>query len=392
MNRWLIQKFVVQKSEGDEGRRRLLSGRLSGAVGISLNALLGLGKVFIGLITGSVAVVADAVNNLSDAAASIITLVGFSLAGRKSDDEHPFGHARYEYMTGVVVSAMVIVVGFALILAGWEKIVAPTPLIADWLLISLLAVMVLAKLWLYRFNIQLGKLIDSASLKATGIDSRNDAISTVAAIGTILLFHFAGINIDGFVGIAVGLFIIYSGFQLVKETAGPLLGQSPDPKTVQEITHLVLEHEGVLGIHDLIIHDYGPGHIFATVHIEVDSREDIFKSHEVVDDIERLAQEQLGIMLVGHMDPLDIQNPKIVELKDALGKALGEIENVRSIHDLRMIDGTDRINVIFDVVTSHDNPEKTFKEVKKVAQETLAAIDPRYTAIISQDLDFGTQH
>jgi cation diffusion facilitator family transporter len=389
MNKWLIEHLVTGRSGGDEGRRRLLSGRLSGAVGISLNTLLGLGKVLIGIVTGSVAVMADAVNNLSDAAASIFTLIGFSLAARKSDDEHPFGHARYEYMTGVVVSAMVIVVGIQLIRAAYEKIIDPTPLVADTLIMILLVVMVLIKLWLYRFNINLGKLIDSTSLKATGIDSLNDAISTVAALIAILLFRFAGINIDGFIGIAVGLFIIYSGLTMVKETAGPLLGQSPDPKTVKGIADLVLSHEGVLGIHDLIVHDYGPGHIFASVHIEVDSREDIFVSHELVDDIEKEALEQLHIMLVGHMDPLDTQNPQVVLLSGALNEALSKIEGMRGIHDLRIVDGPKSVNVIFDAVASHEKPESTFREVERVAQETLTSIDPKYIAVINRDLDFA---
>ena len=387
----LIKRFVTDKCGGDERQRRLLCGRLSGAVGISLNVVLGLVKIFVGMVTGSVAVVADAVNNLSDAAASVITLIGFSLASRKSDDEHPFGHARYEYMTGVIVSALVIVVGIRLIMAGYERVTNPASLTGDALLLTLLAVMVFVKLWLYAFNLRLYKLIDSATLRATGLDSRNDAIITASTLGVILLGKFANINIDGYVGLAVGVFIIYSGLNMVKETAGPLLGQSPDPKTVREIAELVLGHEGVLGIHDLIVHDYGPGHVFASVHIEVDSREDIFKSHALVDDIEKKAQDELRIMLVGHMDPLDTQNPKITELREALKSALRQIEGVREIHDLRIVAGPEHINVIFDVVAAHDNPELTLKKVEKVTQETLNLIDSKYKAVVNLDLDYGIQ-
>jgi len=352
---------------------------------------LGLGKFIIGVFTGSVAVMADAVNNLSDAIASVITLIGFSLASRKSDAEHPFGHARYEYMTGVVVSALVIVVGVQLVLAGYRRIVEPEPLLTDTVFIVLLIVMTFVKIWLFRFNIGLGKLINSASLKATGIDSRNDAIVSVAALGAILLFRFAGVNIDGHIGLAVGVFVIYSGLNMIKETAGPLLGQSPDPETVREIEDFVASHEGVLGIHELIVHDYGPGQTFASVHIEVDALEDVYKSHELVDEIETKAQDELRVVLVGHMDPLDTQNKKIPELKEALANALGQVGGMKGIHDLRIVAGHESTKVIFDVVASHEEPEETFKKVEKIARETLEKIDPGYIAVINRDLDYGTK-
>jgi len=390
MTKGLIKHFVTDKCGNDKRLRRLKCGRLSGTVGISLNMALGLGKFFIGFFTGSVAVMADAVNNLSDAIASLITFVGFSLAGRKSDAEHPFGHARYEYMTGVVVSALVIVIGVQLVLVGYRRIVDPEPLLTDTLFIVLLIIMTFVKIWLFRFNIDLSKLINSASLKATGIDSRNDAVVSVAALGAILLFRFAGVNIDGHIGLAVGCFVIYSGLNMVKETVGPLLGQSPDPETVSEIAGLVLGQEGVLGIHDLIVHDYGPGSIFASVHIEVDSREDVFKAHALVDNIEKKAQDELRVMLVGHMDPLDTQNPKIPELRDALTKALAGIEGMEGIHDLRIVAGAESTKVIFDVVASHEEPEETFKKVEEIARQTLTKIDENYIAVINRDLDYGT--
>ena len=389
MIKLLIKRFVINKCGNDERARRLKCGRLSGVVGISFNIVLGLVKVFLGLFTGSVAVMADAFNNLSDATASVITLIGFSLASRKSDAEHPFGHARYEYMTGVIVSAIVIVVGIQLIRISYGKIMDPTPLVTDSLFSILLIILALVKLWLFRFNISLGKLINSSSLKATGIDSRNDAVSTVAVLGAILLFKFTGFNIDGYIGVAVGVFIMYSGLKMVEETAGPLLGQSPDPQTVREITDIIFSHEGVLGIHDLIVHDYGPGHIFASVHIEVDSREDIFKSHALVDDIEKKVHDELNVMLVGHMDPLDTQSPKITELREALSEMLKGIDGMKGIHDLRIVAGSGHTNVIFDVMVSHEEPDNTFKKVEKKAQETLTGIDPTYIAIINRDLDYS---
>jgi len=386
---WIIKKLIIDKSLGDERKQRLLCGRLSGVIGISLYAALGLVKIFIGLTTGSFAVIADAVHNLADAAASVATLIGFSLASKESDAEHPFGHARFEYMTGFVVSAIIIGIGINLIMTAWEKVKNPTPLTTDTASIVLLCIMVLATLWFYVFNIKLSKLIGSASLKATGIESRNDAVSTAAVLGTVLLEGFTKINIDGYVGMGVSILIIYSGLKMIRETAGPLLGQSPDPKIVKDIADLVQSEKGVIGIHDLIVHDYGPGHIFASVHIEVDSREDIFISHSIVDDIEKRAQDELHVLLVGHMDPLDTQNPKVRELNEALSAAMSGIEGVRGIHDLRIVKNPDRTNVIFDVVSTHNDPESTFKRVEKAAQETLAAIDPVYVAIVNRDLDYG---
>ena len=391
MNKWLIRQFVINRSGEDKARQRLLCGRFSGVVGILLYTVLGLVKILIGLLTGSVAVIADAVNNLADTAVSIITLIGFSLASRKSDAGHPFGHARYEYMTGVIIAALVIFIGVKLIQMSFEKVLHPTPLEGDILFMVLLGVMILLNFWLFRFNLALSRLINSASLKATGRESLNDSIITLAVLIALALFRFAGINIDGYIGIVVGLFVIYSGLTMVKETAGPLLGQSPDPQTVKEIADLVLSQNGVCGIHDLIVHDYGPGHIFASVHIEVDSREDIFKSHALVDDIEKLVQDKLNIMLVGHMDPLDTQNSRLTEIREELARALSGIEGVRETHDFRIVDGPEHSNVIFDVVVSHDKPERTFAQVEMVTQEILAGIDPKYVAVINHDLDFGTR-
>jgi cation diffusion facilitator family transporter len=332
----------------------------------------------------------DAVHNLADAGASIATLIGFSLANKKSDAEHPFGHARIEYMTGVVVSAIITGIGIMMARASFDKIIDPTPLTEDTASLILLIIMVLATLWFYLFNMKLSKLIGSASLKATGIESRNDAIATVAVLCAILFHQFANINIDGFIGMGVAGFIIYSGITMAKETVSPLFGQSPSPETVREIADLVQGHEGVLGIHDLIVHDYGPQHVFASVHIEVDSREDIFKSHALVDDIEKRAQDELQVMLVGHMDPLDTQNPQISGLRETLAKGLSGITGMKGIHDLRIVVGPEATNIIFDVVATHDEPENTFNEVEAAAQKILSGIDPHYVAVVNRDLDYCT--
>jgi cation diffusion facilitator family transporter len=391
MTNWLIKHFVTDKCGNDERKTRLQCGRLSGIIGIILNIVLGLVKLFVGTVTNSTAITVDAVNNITDAASSVITLIGFSFANRKSDAEHPFGHARFEYMTGVIVSALVIVVGVMSIINAWGEVKNPTPISTSNVVIVLLIIVTLVKIWLYGLNIKLSKFIDSSSLKATGIDSRNDAIISTSTLVVILLFRFAGVNIDGIVGIAVGVFIVYSGLNMVKETASPLLGKSPDAKTVREIADLILSHKDVLGIHDLIVHDYGPGHIFASVHIEVDSREDVFKSHMLVDDIEKKAQEKLQVLLVGHMDPLDTQNPQIKEISDVLKSELEKIDGVIEFHDLRLVPGPTNTTVIFDVVVSHDNSDSTFKKVEKTTQETLSKIDEKYVAVINLDLDYNNK-
>ena len=390
MTKFLIRVFISGKDDLSERDKRERCGRLSGVVGILLNVCLGIVKVFAGLFTGSVAMMADALNNLTDAVSSVVTIIGFRLANQKADAQHPFGHARIEYMTGVIVSAIVIIVGIRLILESYEKIKAPEDLHSNPLIIVLLVIMILVKLWLWFFNDGLAKYIESASIKATGIDSRNDAISTAAVLFTLLLHQFSGINIDGYVGVGVGVFVIYSGLNLVKETAGPLLGQSPDPRTVKEIEELVLSREEVLGIHDLIVHDYGPGHIFASVHIEIDSRVDVFISHTVIDDIERDAQVKLGVLLVGHMDPLDIQNPRVAELRELLSRTLCEIEGVINIHDIRLVPGESRINVIFDIVVSHECGEAAFEAAMETARRVLAEKDKLYVPVANCDTDYGT--
>ncbi|MCL1895324.1 MAG: cation diffusion facilitator family transporter [Clostridiales bacterium] len=388
----MIRKFVDERATGDMHLKRLLCGRLSGTVGILIYAFVGIVKIFVGLATGSVAVMADAVHNLADAGASIATLVGFTLANKKSDAEHPYGHARFEYMTGVVVSGIIIGIGIKMITSSYDKIVNPTMLETDTLSIVLLVITALVPLWFFRFNFTLSGLIGSASLRATGVESRNDVVATLAVLGAILVHHFAGVNIDGYAGLAVSVFIIYSGIKTAIETAGPLLGQSPDPDTVREIADFALKYDGVLGIHDLIVHDYGPGHVFASVHIEVDGHEDIFNTHSIVDDIEKDALSKLSVQLVGHLDPVDTKNPRVRELSETLAAALSQTEGIRGIHDLRIVVGPLKSNVIFDVVTTHDDPDKALLEVERIAQGVLRGIDPSYVAVISCDLEGGGAH
>ena len=387
---FLINTFVESRSGGDTRLRRKLCGRLSGVIGIVLNLALGGMKLAVGAVTGSVAVTADAVNNLSDAVSSAITIVGFTLASRKSDKGRPFGYARIEYMTGIIVSVLIMVIGIQLIVASYGRIVDPSEVESGAAVVALLGAAVIVKIWLWRFNISLSLHIGSASLKATGVDSRNDAITTIGVLASLFVERFAGFHVDGFVGAAIGVFIVYSGLSMVKETAAPLLGQSPDPGLVRELRKLILMHEEALGIHDLILHDYGPGHIFASAHIEVDSRADIFLSHAMVDQIEQEAYESLGIVLVGHMDPLDTQNPKEEDLRLLITSAIESVKGAESIHDLRIVPGPDRVNVIFDVVVAHENADEAFVAVKHAAQAALSAHIPKHVVVANRDLDYTT--
>ena len=385
---WIISKFIIQKDNGDLMLRRKLCGNLSGAVGVVLNAILGAIKIILGIVTGSVALIADAINNLSDAVASLVTLIGFKIAHSKSDAEHPFGHARAEYMTGVVVSALIIAVGIKLLFSSYGKIVEKTPLETSLIAIIILFVMMLAKIWLYLLNMHLSKLIDSASLKATGIDSRNDVIATAVVLISLLLDKFFSINIDGIAGMLVGAFIVFSGLKMLGETASPLLGKKADPKMVKAIEDIILSHTEALGLHDLIIHDYGPGHTFASVHIEIDSRIDIFKTHAVVDEIEQEVLSQLGVELVGHMDPLDTQDKRIVELNKTVEEILDEIEGAEGFHDLRIISNDSCKKIQLDVVISHKDAESTQSLVQDCIEAKLCEIAPDYDVLIAFDLDY----
>jgi cation diffusion facilitator family transporter len=366
-------------------------GLLSGVVGIVLNLLLGGAKLAIGFFSGSVAVMADAINNLTDAASSVATLIGFKLAARSSDESHPFGHARIEYMTGVIISAMVILVGLRLVTTSFDKILTPEHVTVNLPILCFLAALIAVKIWLWRFNLNLAEKIESSALKATGIDSRNDVVATTVVLLSMLVDHLTGWTLDGYVGIGVAVFIVISGLKLVKETTAPLLGQPPDPKFVKTLTNFILERKGVMGLHDLVVHDYGPGHIFATVHIEVDAYEDVMRSHELLDDIERDAKTRLGIELVGHMDPIDTKDQLVFDLREAMTRTLLHVDGVRGIHDLRIVRGPTRTNVIFDVVLSRRRDATREAEITEIIRAALAGIDPSLRPVLTYDMDYTAE-
>ncbi|MDR0886153.1 MAG: cation diffusion facilitator family transporter [Clostridiales Family XIII bacterium] len=398
MTKLLIKLFINRNNRqlhadtASTGTREAY-GKLAGGVGITTNSLLAIAKVIIGLISGSIAIIADGVNNLTDAASSIITLIGFRLASQKRDKEHPFGHSRIEYMTGMLISAIIILVGFELLQNSFEKVLHPEDVKMSIPSIFVLVIAIFVKLWQSTFNFTLGNIIDSSALKATATDSRNDYIATSAVLLSVLFTKFTGINIDGYIGLLVAAFIIYSGIQLIRETSDPLLGRAPTPQLVSSIEKLVMKGEGVLGMHDLIVHDYGPGETFASVHIEVDAQGDVLRNHEMIDLIEHAALARLGIELVAHMDPIDTANPIIRPLRTRMTSELCYLDAVNGLHDFRIVKGEENTNVIFDVVLT-DEDEHTKSEVYDLALKVLddvkkeLQIPQTLSLVITFDLDY----
>lgn len=311
MGNLLAKLFIKDHENTSDPAVRERYGKLAGIVGIISNLLLCIMKILTGIISGSIAIVADGINNLADASSSIITLVGFKLASQPEDEEHPYGHARIEYVTGLVISIVIIIIGFQLFRSSLDKILHPQPLVFSITTIIILVVSILIKLWQSRFNISLGRKINSVTLIATGADSRNDVISTTAVLISVLVFQYTDLQIDGYMGCLVAVFIVWSGYQLVKETSSPLLGEAPEPELVDAIMEAISREPDILGTHDLRVHNYGPGKTFASIHAEVDARGSLVEVHDMIDRVEHAVQDALHIELVIHMDPVTIDDPSI---------------------------------------------------------------------------------
>ena len=351
-------RLIPDFQQTDAPEVRLRYGTVAGALGIASNLGLFALKLSVGLLSGSVSIVADAINNLSDAGSSIVTLLGFRLSSRPADAEHPFGHARYEYISGFVVAFAVLAIGILLGKSSIEKIISPEPISPTPVTLALLAAAIGAKMWQAGLYRNFGRAIGSSALLASAADIRNDVISTSAVLLSVIAAYLRpGLNIDGFMGLAVSLFIIISSLRLVKETLDPLLGTVPDPETVTKLSHKVLSYEGVLGIHDLLVHNYGPASRFATIHAEVDAAVDILKSHDLIDNIERDVFRDLGIFLVIHMDPVVTGDAESDSLKQKVLEILREAagQNV-TLHDFRLVRGETHTNILFDVVLPFGSP------------------------------------
>ena len=384
MTSLLLRLFVKNHDDTENPVVRGAYGKLAGAVGIVCNLLLFAGKLLAGILIGSVAVTADAVNNLSDASSSLVTLLGFKLAERPADEEHPYGHARIEYISGLVVAALILLIGAELAKSSFSKILHPETVEFSLLTLGVLVGSILAKLWMALFCRKLGKRIDSTTLLATSADSRNDVISTAAVLVGCLVGYFFDVKLDGYIGMAVALFIIWSGCSIAKDTINPLLGERASEELVRNISDLILSHEKILGIHDLMVHDYGPGNCFASVHAEMDSAEDPLICHDIIDDIERDALRELQVHLVIHYDPIVTNDEELNAARALVEQEIKSIDESLSLHDFRMVRGPGHTNLIFDLVIPYSMEDRK-AELKARIDERLQRQDRKYYTVITFD-------
>ncbi len=389
MTNLLIKTCLPKDKPTTDPRVRSCAGRLSGVVGIVCNALLFVAKFIIGSLSGSVSITADAMNNLTDATSSVVTLVGFKLAEKPADEDHPYGHARFEYLSGLAVAALIVVIGFELAKTSVGKILHPTSVAFSVPLLAVLIGSILVKLWLSLFNTKLGKHIDSTTILATAADSRNDVISTGAVLLAVVIERLSGLKIDGYVGLSVAAFILYSGYCLAKDTISPLLGESASPELQKQIVDLMKQQEAVLGYHDLMVHDYGPGQRFGSLHVEMDQALDPLWCHELIDDLERQCLQTLGVHLVIHYDPVVTGDEELEQLRATIGALLSGIDSRLSFHDLRMVKGTGHTNLIFDIALPHDLSGQE-KAIKKALENALAETHQSTTYYLVITFDKGT--
>ena len=382
----LCRRFVRDSANVDDPKVRLAYGRLAGIVGIVCNLLLCGFKLLAGFLAGSLAMIADAFNNLSDAGSSIVTLIGFKLAGAPADDDHPFGHGRMEYLSAMGVAVLIIIAGFELATSAIEKILHPTPAEFRLITVIILAVSIGVKRWMALFNNRIGKKIRSDALCAAGVDSRNDVICTSLVLVSGLVALWTPVSVDGYVGMAVALFVIWSGFTVIKDTVSPLLGQAPDPELVQNIRHTVLSYDGVVGIHDLIVHDYGPGRIIVSLHAEVPEDQPISKSHDVIDNIEMELLEKFNILSCIHMDPVDTDNPETLRLKAETIRLMNGVDESLTLHDFRVVAGESHTNLLFDLVVPHGHPDPHGTAAR--LREAIHAYDEKLFAVIKVEYSY----
>ncbi len=387
MIRFLARRFIADYDNTSSPEVRQGYGILCGAAGIFFNLLLFAGKFFAGFISNSIAITADAFNNLSDAGSSVVTLIGFHLAGQKPDLEHPFGHGRIEYISGLIVSGAILIMAFELVKTSAQKILHPEPVNFQPLALVILAVSIGVKLYMASYNRSTGKRIDSAAMKATALDSLSDALSTSAVLVASVFGHFTSFNIDGWCGVAVGIFIFYAGFQAAKDTLNPLLGQAPDPEFIQKIRAITLSHPEILGIHDMLVHDYGPGRQMVSLHCEVSASGDIFALHDTIDNIERELRTKLHCDAVIHMDPIQDQDEETMSTRSEVVALIRSIHSAITLHDFRMVKGPTHTNLIFDIVIPIDYPTPPnvlTKQIELMVQER----HPNFYTVITVDRDF----
>ncbi len=381
----LLSKIFIKNREDIKNPQvRLAYGMLCGAVGIFLNLCLFTGKFIAGTISHSIAITADAFNNLSDAGSSIITLIGFRMAGQKPDSDHPFGHGRIEYVSGLLVSVIILLMGLELLKSSVSKIIHPENLSFSPVILIILLASILTKCYMYLYNNRLGKKLESAAMCATATDSLSDTLATTVVLIATLVAHFTDLAIDGWCGILVGLFICYAGFNTAKDTISPLLGQAPEKEFVQQVNDIVMAHEGIIGIHDLIVHNYGPGRVLISLHAEVPADGDILVLHDLIDTIEHELRDTLNCHAVIHMDPVQMGDEETARLKTLVSSYLAEIDTSLTMHDFRIVTGPTHTNLIFDVVTPYQFPMSDNELIAKIT-ERIQRDNPNYFAVIEVD-------
>ena len=384
MTQFLLRIFAHGAADPSDAATRSAIGKMSGAVGIFCNLLLSAMKLLAGTLAHSVSITADALNNLSDATSSIVTLLGFKLAERPADEDHPFGHARYEYLSGLVVAALILVIGLELAKTSFQKILHPEPIEATPIALGVLIASLCVKLWMCVFYRSLGKRIRSVTLAASSADSRNDVIATSGVLAGYVVSSLLHVNVDGFVGLAVACFILWSGIGIARDTISPLLGGRADPNLVENLSNLVLSHEKILGIHDLLVHDYGPGQCFASVHAELSAQEDPMVCHDIIDDIEQDAIEQLNVHLVIHYDPVMTDDAEWSEMRGLTENWVRQVDPRLTIHDFRMVRGAKQTKLVFDLTVPYDMTLSS-GEVQQVMEKNLREQGKDYVTVIHLD-------
>lgn len=365
MSNWLLKTFVKDYDNVTNSKVRTAYGVLASIVGIICNVILFAIKLVIGLVLGSVAVMADAFNNLSDAASSIIGFVGVKMADKPADEDHPFGHGRMEYISALIVAFIVIEVGLSFFKNSIEKISNPQRITFSLVSVIILAVSICIKLWLGFFNRKLGNRINSSVMKATATDAFGDVITTAVTVISIIVAEFTSLNIDGYVGVLVSLVVMWAGIGIVRDTIAPLIGEAVDPELYEQIVKKVEGYEGIVGTHDLIVHNYGPGRSMASVHAEVPADVDLLKAHELIDRIEADVRNELGIFMVIHMDPIETKNEAVREYKAMVKEVIASIDEAIEIHDFRIVDGEEQVNLIFDTVVPYSYDKKAEAELRE---------------------------
>ena len=388
MHTILVKQFIKDYENTGDLKVREAYGTLGSITGIIVNIILAIAKYFAGIISGSISVTADAINNLSDAGSSIISLVGVKLSAKPADKGHPYGHGRVEYISALAVSFVVLLMGIELFKSSVDKIINPVPVRFNILSLAILAVSILAKLWLGFFNKKLGEKVNSAPMMAVMKDSFSDCLATGVALASIIVSAFSDISIDGYLGVIVAGFIFLAGFNILRETMADLLGKPADKEFTEMVEKKILSYDKIVGVHDMIIHDYGPGRKFASAHAEVSSLEDIMEIHDIIDLAERDIMNEFGLMISIHTDPIVTDDERINSLKDMTNKIVKEVSDEMSIHDFRVVDGPTHTNLIFDLIIPHKF-HLSNEEIRKTIEDKLSKIDERYFVVITIEHAFN---